>query len=71
VFYYLVQDLKCLIFALIALHFKVGDAVGAHVDRSSPFDRVVYFSAMQPPVKREIQRTCAILVRTSPWLHHQ
>ncbi len=29
VFYYLVQDLKALVFSLIALHFKVGMAVAA------------------------------------------
>ena len=32
IFYYLIQDLKCLVFSLITLHFKVG--VGASPARS-------------------------------------
>lgn len=38
VFYYLVQDLKALVFSLISLHFKVGKAVSLPVGRDCEID---------------------------------
>lgn len=35
IFYYLIQDLKCLVFSLITLHFKVQHASWARINTPS------------------------------------
>lgn len=40
VFYYLVQDLKALVFSLIALHFKVRSPLPSVTQRANGIDQI-------------------------------